>query len=151
MLEGEDQRAEEGAGQAAQQRAALEPDTGVAREALVEIDQRATGARGAQHTLAAVLELQGELDEALSLLRQVLKARPDYGKARYLFGKILLAQGKADLAAEQLEAAARVSPGDANVRYQLGRAYQALGRAEAAQQQFDAFQKLKDERRGPTS
>ncbi len=109
------------------------------------------GDSGAQHTLAAVLELQGKLDEALALLRQVLKARPDYGKARYLFGKILLAQGKADLAAEQLEAAARVSPGDANVRYQLGRAYQALGRAEAAQQQFDAFQKLKDERRGPTS
>jgi tetratricopeptide (TPR) repeat protein len=106
---------------------------------------------GAQQTLAAVLELQGQLDESLSLLRQVLKARPDSGKARYLFGKILLAQGKADLAAEQLEAAARFAPGDANVRYQLGRAYQALGQADAAQRQFDVFQKLKDERRGPTS
>ena len=109
------------------------------------------GDSGAQHTLAAVLELSGKLDESLALLRQVLKARPDYGSARYLFGKILLAQGKAELAAEQLEAAARIAPGDANVRYQLGRAYQTLGRADAAQQQFEAFQKLKDERRGPTS
>ena len=106
---------------------------------------------GAQHTLAAVLELSGKLDESLALLRQVLKARPDFGKARYLFGKILLTQGQPELAAEQLEAAARVAPGDANVHYQLGRAYQTLGRAEAAQQQFEVFQKLKDERRGPTS
>ncbi|HEY8233908.1 MAG TPA: tetratricopeptide repeat protein [Vicinamibacteria bacterium] len=109
------------------------------------------GDSGAQHTLAAVLELSGKLDESLAMLRQVLKARPDFGSARYLFGKVLLAQGKAELAAEQLEAAARIAPGDANVHYQLGRAYQALGRAEAAQRQFDVFQKLKDERRGPTS
>jgi Flp pilus assembly protein TadD len=98
-----------------------------------------------------VLELSGKLDESIALLRQVLKARPDFGQARYLFGKILLAQGQPELAAEQLVAAARVAPGDANIRYQLGRAYQTLGRAEAAQQQFEVFQKLKDQRRGPMS
>ena len=97
-----------------------------------------------------MLELQGRYDDALLLLRQVLKARPDFAQGRYLFGKILLAQGAAEQAAEQLEAALRVAPKDANIHYQLGRAYQSLGREEAARKEFEVFQQLKDQRPGPS-
>ena len=81
---------------------------------------------------------------------QVLRVRPDYAQARYLFGKILLAQGAAEQAAEQLEAAARIAPKDANIHYQLGRAYQSLGREDAARKEFEVFQQLKDQRPGPS-
>ena len=80
----------------------------------------------------------------------MLRVRPDYAQARYLFGKILLAQGAAEQAVEQLEAAVRVAPKDANIHYQLGRAYQSLGRQDAARKEFEVFQQLKDQRPGPS-
>ncbi len=156
-----------GAIQSLQRALALKPDVAEASSALGYIyleqgrlDEAEQALRGelkarpadttAQHRLAVVLELQGRLDEALGLLRQVLKTRPDFAQARYLFGKILLVQGAAEPAVEQLEAAARIAPSDANIHYQLGRAYQSLGREEAARREFEVFQKLKDQRPGPS-
>ena len=80
----------------------------------------------------------------------MLRVRPDYAQARYLFGKILLAQGAAEQAAEQLEAAARVAPKDANIHYQLGRPTSRSGAQEAARKEFEVFQQLKDQRPGPS-
>jgi len=98
------------------------------------------------HNLAIVLDSAQKPDEAIPLLRAVLKAKPDRADARYLLGKILLAQGAATEAAEHLEAAARLAPEDASIRYQLGQAYQKLGRTELAEQQFEIFRTLKAKR-----
>jgi Flp pilus assembly protein TadD len=94
-----------------------------------------------------VLDLEGSFDQAVALLRPLLKAKPDFADARYLLGKILLSKGHAREAAEQLEAAARLAPEDANTHYQLGQAYQRLGRSDLAEQEFALFRKLKDTRR----
>src|SRR4029453_5626236 len=98
------------------------------------------------HNLAIVLESAQHPDEARSLLREVLKAKPDLADARYLLGKILLGQGAASEAAVELEAAAKLNPDDPAVHYQLRQAYQKLGRTDAAQQQFERFRELKARR-----
>jgi Flp pilus assembly protein TadD len=98
-------------------------------------------------TLAAVLELKGELAEALALLRSALRLRPDFADARYLLGKILLAQGSTPEALEHLQAAARLAPEDANVHFQLAQAYEKAGRRELAQQEFARYRELKDKKR----
>ncbi len=46
-----------------------------------------------QQNLAYVLDAEQRPEEALPLLRAVLRAKPDFAEARYLLGKILLAQG----------------------------------------------------------
>ena len=115
-----------------------------ALRAELEGASRPTSRRG-RH-LAIVLDSLQRPEEALPLLRGVLKAKPDLSDARYLLGKILLAQGAAAEAVEQLEAAARLAPEDPNIRYQLGRAYQKLGRTELAEQQFEVFRQLKAKR-----
>jgi tetratricopeptide (TPR) repeat protein len=101
----------------------------------------------ARHTLATVLDLEGEQQEAVALLRSVLAARPSHADARYLLGKILLARGEADEAAEQLEAAARLAPEDANIHFQLAQAYRKQGRTDLADQRFEIYQQLKAKRR----
>ena len=95
-----------------------------------------------------VLDLDRNPDNAVRELQTVLKARPDYANARYLFGKILLSQGRAEQAATELELAAKLAPDDPNVHNQLGQAYQRLGKEDAAQKEFDAYRALKDKRRG---
>jgi len=82
----------------------------------------------------------------LPLLRNVLRAQPDFADARYLLGKILLLQGETAEAVEHLEAAARLAPEEANTHYQLGRAYTKLGRTEDAQRQFEIFRQIKAKR-----
>ena len=93
------------------------------------------------------MAVEGELDQAIEVLRPLVRARPDFADARYLLGKVLLAKGAATEAVEELRAAARLSPEDANVYYQLGQAYQKLGQPDLAEQQFARFRELKEKRR----
>jgi tetratricopeptide (TPR) repeat protein len=78
----------------------------------------------------------GKTTEAVRILDQLLKDRPDSPRVLMLRAQVHLAAGEAGPAVELLEKAVRLDPQDHASRYQLVQAYEALGRRkEAAEQQ----------------
>ena len=70
--------------------------------------------------------------EALTVLRVVVKARPDMAKARALLGKVLLQAGKVDEAIAEMKTALGLDPEDRIALHQLVLALKRAGRDQEA-------------------
>ena len=90
-------------------------------------------------------------ERGITLLREVIQLKPDYGEAHYELGKALLQQGDIKGAIESLEAAARLKPVASYVHYQLGRAYLAAGRKAEGEDQLEISRQLKEKERSQTT
>jgi tetratricopeptide (TPR) repeat protein len=78
----------------------------------------------------------------VALLRQVVKAMPDYEPAYFELGRALLQQDDTNGAIESLEAAKKMAPEHDAVYFQLSQAYRRAGRAQEAGRELAAYQKL---------
>jgi Flp pilus assembly protein TadD len=81
-------------------------------------------------------------EEALPLLKQVVREKPDYAEAHYSLGKLLLERGEVSTAIIELEAAAKYGPSKTYSHYQLGRAYAKAGRQDEARREFQTVKEL---------
>ncbi len=99
----------------------------------------------ARYNLAFVLLKQQKTNEAIPLLRQVIKEKPGYAEAHYSLGKVLLENGDTQEAIAELKKAVELDPKKAYSHYQLGRAYMMAGQRKEAQQEFTLTRNLKDQ------
>lgn len=74
---------------------------------------------------------QGRSEEAISVLRQIVRANGTNGEARLLLGSLLTERRQPE-AVDQLKAAVRLMPKSAEAENALGEAYLALGDRSAA-------------------
>ncbi len=95
------------------------------------------------HLAYVLIERKQRTDEALSLLREVVAARPDYADALYQLGKILIEQNVISEAIEHLENAARIEPNKDYIHYQLNIAYRRVGRTADADRELKLYRELK--------
>jgi predicted O-linked N-acetylglucosamine transferase (SPINDLY family) len=86
---------------------------------------------------AARLHQQGQIAEAESLCRAILKAAPTYFPAQQFLGALSGLQGRYAEAAALLEAALQQAPDNADARYNLGLALLKLDRSQEAVAQFE--------------
>ena len=84
------------------------------------------------YNLALALFESSQLLEATGLLMQVLKTRPNYGKARILLGRCLAANEEFDKAEESLLKAVEIEPQNYASHYRLGRLYVHRGYSDKA-------------------
>lgn len=77
----------------------------------------------ADHAQAESLLQQGRVDEAATLLREIVSSQPDNAKARQLLCRVYYAQEMADNAVRECELAAAADPNDSDTQMWLGRAY----------------------------
>ena len=84
------------------------------------------------HSLGAVLQLQGKLDESISHYRQALQIKPNYAKAYNNLGTALQLQGKLDEAISHYRQALQIEPDDALTHNNLGAVLQSQGRLDEA-------------------
>jgi tetratricopeptide (TPR) repeat protein len=92
--------------------------------------------------------MQQQKDQALTLLSEVVRDKPDYADAQYQLGKLLLERGEVKAAIERLETAVRLDPLKDYSYFQLSVAYRRDGRLEDAQRVLLSYQKLKEKARG---
>ncbi len=91
----------------------------------------------------AALMRQGELDQAIEILRSELAAKPDDSNLLLLLGTALMRRGfepestEAKEALRVLEKAAELNPQSAISHTELGKAYAKLDRAEEAAREFE--------------
>ena len=85
---------------------------------------------------------QGQLDTALRLYRQVLRAAPSNAQAHTCVGSVLMAQGKADAALASMQRAVELQPRDAGGHNGLGVALTLTGALDEAQRAFEKALKL---------
>ncbi len=85
-----------------------------------------------RYNLALLLQQEGQTDDAVACLRQVLALQPDHAEAAHTLGLALLEQGRPEEAVESLERVLVFWPGDARVLNALGLALRALERPEDA-------------------
>ena len=85
--------------------------------------------------------LQGQqLDRAIPILEQAVKAPDAPPDGRALLGRAYVQAGKYPEAVPQLEASLDADE-DGDVHYQLARAYQAIGRTDDAQKALQEYQR----------
>jgi lipopolysaccharide biosynthesis regulator YciM len=89
-----------------------------------------------------VLLEENKPDEALPLLKQVVREKPEYAEAHYSLGKLMLQRGELGTAITELEAAAKQGPSKTYSHYQLGRAYAKAGRQDDARREFQTVKEL---------
>lgn len=91
--------------------------------------EKAETLREAQHSsIAANIQMSqvnakldaGDAEGAISILRQVIQAKPQWADARITLGRILLMRGDAGGASEQFAEAVRLAPDDFDALYGLG-------------------------------
>ena len=92
--------------------------------------------------LGYTLLLQGHLPESVALLREVVKAMPNYELAYFELGRALLQQEDTTGAIESLEKAKKLAPDHDAIYFQLSQAYRRAGRVQEAGQALAAYQKL---------
>jgi tetratricopeptide (TPR) repeat protein len=86
--------------------------------------------------------MDGHPDQAVTIFREVVRAKPDYEMAHFELGRALLQQGDAAGAIESLEAARKLYPDRDATYYQLSQAYRRGGRLPEAEQAMAAYKKL---------
>ena len=77
----------------------------------------------ADRAQADTLLQQGRVDEAATVLREIVSSDPDNAKARQLLCRVYYAQEMADDAIRECELAAAADPNDSDTQMWLGRAY----------------------------
>ena len=98
----------------------------------------------------ALTEQKVKTDEAISLLREAIDARPDYSDARYQLGKALIEKGNLDEAIFQLVSAAQSDPQKDYIHYQLSIAYRRAARGAEADRELQLYKELKAVNRSET-
>lgn len=107
-----------------------------------EIDPSNTEAR---YQLALLNKSQGENEQAIRLLEEVIERVPGYAAALRDLGALYLESGNDEKARGFLERAAALIPKDGETHFQLVRLYNRIGETALAKQHQEIFQKL----RGP--
>jgi len=79
---------------------------------------------------------QGQAEQALKPLEDVLQRHPNAGRAHLELGCVLLALDHLERASAQLEQAVALQPGNQRAHLLLGKAYLRLGRVDAAEEQL---------------
>jgi tetratricopeptide (TPR) repeat protein len=100
----------------------------------------------AKYALADVL-LASKHERGLALLREVVKARPEYAAARYALGKALLLSGDVAGAIDNLERATTLETESSEFHFQLGQAYLAAGRKSEGKNEVDISKQLRNPKR----
>jgi tetratricopeptide (TPR) repeat protein len=100
------------------------------------------GYTNAQQYLADC-ELQMEqLDQAQSLLEQIVKSDPSVFMARLDLGIVYAKRDRPKDALRELKAAAAIKPNDVSVHWQLGRLYRTMGEMAEARSEFEKTRAL---------
>jgi tetratricopeptide (TPR) repeat protein len=94
-------------------------------------------------SLADTLLSGKEVERGLTLIREVVQARPEHPGARYALGKALLQRGDVPGAIDNLERASKLEPDKSEIHYQLGQAYLAAGRKTEGKNQIDLSKQLR--------
>jgi len=97
----------------------------------------------AHYNLGALLQVRGNLDEAISCYREALKAEPTSATARNSLAAALLMDDRIPDAIAQLRETLREDPSYLNARYNLARALAASGDLSGAETEFVEFLKSK--------
>jgi cytochrome c-type biogenesis protein CcmH/NrfG len=113
------------------------PDSFVEEVECLQVGVRAQMAR------ADALSRQDRPAEAVALLEEVVKARPNNGEAWLLLGRILARQRRPDQAERALEEAVRVAPASVEAWFQLGVARVFQRNPRGAAQAFGEVVRLK--------
>lgn len=79
-----------------------------------------------------LLMLQGDYQEAVSLLEQAVAEAPGLFESHYNIGQAFFRMGDYQRAIEHFEKATEISPSIASADYYLGRSYEAIGNRPAA-------------------
>jgi tetratricopeptide (TPR) repeat protein len=95
--------------------------------------------------LGLVAEGNGENDQAIATLREVLRRDPAYGPAYEALGRILLKEQKYPEAAKALEKAVLLNPNSVKAHYQLGILLGRTGRQDDANKEFEIVHQLNAE------
>jgi len=123
----------------------LSPDYREARKNLSDARSRRNANPNDPSTqikMGVVLIKQGKLNEAVSILENVLKNRPNDSNAHSALGFALAQQGKLKEAAAHFGEARRIRPDDPQARFNLGVAYTKLDRLDDAILEFKAALEL---------
>lgn len=91
--------------------------------------------------IAAILEKQNNLKDALSYYLMILDKNPDHPDALYATARILHGQNKLSKAAEYLERLLKKQPGLLDARQLYGKTLYELGNSNMALKQFELLEK----------
>jgi len=96
----------------------------------------------AYYYLALIAEGKGQDEEAIAMLRDVLRRDPDYGPAYEAMGRMLLKEQKYPEAKQALEKAVLLNPSSVKGHYQLGILLGRMGKQEDADKQLAIVNEL---------
>jgi tetratricopeptide (TPR) repeat protein len=103
---------------------------------------RDPGDFSAQYNLGAMLQIRGEIPEALEHYKNAVKLRPEDPIANNALGGALLATGKVDEAITHLQLALKARPDSFDAHYNLGNAYASQEKFSEAENEFREAVKL---------
>jgi tetratricopeptide (TPR) repeat protein len=90
----------------------------------------------AHNNLGAVLENEGQLDEAIGHYREAIRIRSNDTAAHYNLGNALFKQGRFDEAIGEYQEALRLDPDDVRAHINLGNCFYKKGQFEGAISQY---------------
>ena len=102
----------------------------------------------AHYNLAALLQMRGKLDEAISCYQDALRIEPSNPTARNSLAAALLMNDRLPDAIQQLRETLRLNPAYLNARYNLGRALAASGDLDGAAAEYSALLEAKPDDAG---
>jgi Flp pilus assembly protein TadD len=97
----------------------------------------------AHYNLGALLQMRGNIQEAIACYQDALKAEPKNATARNSLGTALLMEDRIPDAIGELREALQLDSGYLNARYNLARALAAAGDLDAAEIEMATFVKAK--------
>jgi Flp pilus assembly protein TadD len=107
--------------------------------------ERDAGDFSAQYNLGAMLQIRGEIAEALEHYKVAAQLRPDDPVANNALGGALLATGNVQEAIAHLELSLKERPDNFDAHYNLGNAFAALEKFSQAEMEFRAAVRLNPE------
>ncbi len=97
----------------------------------------------ARMNLAEILQTEGNINEAMAQLQEVLRLRPYYATAHWELGAAMAQQGQTQEALQHLQEAVKLKPDDADAHFHLGVVLGDLRRPEEAAAEFRDTIRLK--------